>query len=193
MCDFDQSKFWSILNRRRRRKSAKTDQIKVGDKVYRSRGERLCMWTEYFTAMYSNESASECYDKDHYRPVCTQVKKIAESSFDDPDVVMKGQLFTSDEIASVVSKLKLGKKGGFDSLTNEHVKYGGPVLYRCLAKLFNAMYSNEYIPQGMKRGLIITLYKGSRKSDDRKNYRGISLLPVLAKLFDNVLLNRINE
>ena len=38
----------------------------------------------------------------------------------------------------------------------------------------------------------IRLYKGSRKyADDRKNYRGISLLPVITKLFERVVLNRI--
>ncbi len=46
----------------------------------------------------------------------------------------------------------------------------------------------------MKRDLIITLYKGSYKYDDcPKNYRGISLLPVIDKLFDKVLPYRINE
>ncbi len=56
------------------------------------------------------ESASECYDNNQYLHVCIQVKKIVESSFDDPDVVMKGHLFTAVEIASVVRKLKLGKR-----------------------------------------------------------------------------------
>ncbi len=93
-----------------------------------------------------------------------------------------------------VRKLKLGKKGGNDSVTNEHIKYGSPVLCKCLAKLYNAMYVAEYIPQSMKRGLIVSLDKSSRKyEDDLKNYRGMSLLPVIAKLFDKVFLNRIKK
>ncbi len=44
----------------------------------------------------------------------------------------------------------------------------------------------------MKRGLIFTLYKGSQKyEDDRKNYRDISLLPVIGKVFEKIVLNRI--
>ena len=43
----------------------------------------------------------------------------------------------------------------------------------------------------MKRGLICSLFKGSPKyEDDRKNYRGISLLPIITKLMERLLLNR---
>jgi hypothetical protein len=46
----------------------------------------------------------------------------------------------------------------------------------------------------MKKGLIYTLYKGSRKyDDDRKNYRDITLLPVIGKLFDKVVLSRLKS
>ena len=77
-------------------------------------------------------------------------------------------------------------------MTNEHLKYGGELLIVCLTNLFNAMYQTEYVPTGMKSGLIYTLYKGSKKyEDDRKNYRGISLLPVVTKLFERLILNRM--
>ena len=56
------------------------------------------------------------------------------------------------------------------------------------------MYINEVVPNAMKRGLIFTLYKGSRKyDDDRRNHRGISLLPMINKLFERVMLNRLKR
>jgi hypothetical protein len=58
--------------------------------------------------------------------------------------------------------LKCGKKGGWDGISNEHLKYGGVNLALCITNMFNAMYTNEHVPQYMKRGLIYTLYKGSR-------------------------------
>ncbi len=133
----------------------------------------------------------------HYVQICTEVNTIRDYRLDDTDAIMGDGPFTVEEIEAIaveVRKLKLRKRGGNDSLTNEHIKYGGPVLCERLAKLFNAMYVAEYIQQGMIRGLIVTLYKSSRKyEDDRKNYRGISLLPVIAKLFDKVLLTRIKK
>jgi hypothetical protein len=102
--------------------------------------------------------------------------------------------FSSGEVAKVISGLKNGKKGGFDELSNEHLKHGVSVLASHFAYLFNGMYEMGYVPVGMKRGLIYTLYKGSRKySDDRKNYRGISLLPVVTKVFERVVLCRIKS
>ena len=42
----------------------------------------------------------------------------------------------------------------------------------------------------MKRGNIITLHKGDERKDDPNNYRGITLLPVILKLYERILLRR---
>jgi hypothetical protein len=114
------------------------------------------------------------------------------TSFEVDDI--NGIPFNYCEVRKEINKLKLGKAGGKDGLTNEHLKYGGSVLVSCLTQLFNAMYKTESVPSAMKRGLIYTLYKGCKKyEDDRKNYRGISLMPVISKLFERLLLNRIKN
>ncbi len=133
------------------------------------------MWAEYFRGRHSSPDVNASYDNNHYVQVCTEVNTIMDSRLDDTDAVMGGCPCTVEEIAVEFGKLKLGKKGGNDSLTKEHIRYGGPVLRKCLAKLFNVMHLVEHVPQGMKRGLTVTLYKGSRKyKDDRKKYCGTS-------------------
>ena len=48
--------------------------------------------------------------------------------------------------------LKRGKNGGHDGISNEHLLYGGSTLTCCLAKLFNSMYTMEYVPHGYEKG-----------------------------------------
>ena len=53
------------------------------------------------------------------------------------------------------------------------------------------MLRNGYIPDNMKKGVIITLHKGSNKrKDDHNNYRAITLSSVVLKLYELVLLSR---
>lgn len=191
--EIDQSKFWSILNRRRKRKSSVRCQLKVGDNVYRSSDERLGVWVDYFRDLYSDTSHGGTeYDNLHHDQITSAVNQIKKARDESDDIINESNLFTTEEIEREMRSLKLGKKGGFDGLTYEHIKYGGTCLAEHLVLLFNGMYTNECMPSAMKRGLIVTLYKGSRKyEDDRKNYRGISLLPVLNKLFEKLILKRL--
>ncbi len=112
-------------------------------------------WQETLHSRIESPDVNAYYDNNHYVQICTEVNTIMDYRLDVTDAVMGDGPFSVEEIAVEVRKLKLGKKGGNDSLTNEHIKYGGPVLCESLAKL---------------RGLIVTLYKGSRKyENDRKN------------------------
>jgi hypothetical protein len=196
--EVDQCKFWSLLNQRRKRKFTPKSQLKVGNHVYRSSEERLGVWTSYFKTLYSAEvieTSNEYYDDKHKENICQNINNILLSyKYESDEIINHSQLFTKEEVKAEMNSLKNGKKGGFDGLTYEHIKYGGNVLAECLANLFNGMYTTEVVPSGMKRGLIVTLYKGSRKyEDDRRNYRGISLLPVLNKLFEKLMLKRLKK
>ncbi len=71
-------------------------------------------------------------------------------------------------------------------------KIGWVQLGLCLTNLFDGIYSVNFASLGLRKGLIYTLFKGCRKYDnDSKNYREISLLPVITKLMERLLLNRI--
>ena len=101
---------------------------------------------------------------------------------------------THSELAKVIKSLPTGKCASKDNLTYENIEYGGDLLIKCLTKLFNQILLNETVPDDFKNGLTITLHKGSGKStSDPNNYRAISLLPVISKLFEKTILNRIEN
>lgn len=103
-------------------------------------------------------------------------------------------LIISDEIICVVQSLKFRKALGYDLITNEHIKYGGETLTLCIAMLFNAIIDSGKIPTEWKQGLIIPIYKGAGKPKDScKSYRPVALLPCIFKIFEKIILSRINS
>ena len=86
------------------------------------------------------------------------------------------------------------KSGSIDNLTYEHLKYGGIEFSACLAKVFNAIFHCEVIPTKFKSGLTIILHKGPGKPlNDPNSYRAISLLPVISKLYEKLVIRRLDE
>ena len=61
-----------------------------------------------------------------------------------------------------------------------------------LTDIFNSILSNEQFPEVWSCGIIVPIHK---KGDTKctGNYRGITLLPVLAKLFTSIMANRLQE
>ena len=54
------------------------------------------------------------------------------------------------------------------------------------------MLKHSYAPDDIKRGVIITLFKGgSKRKDNPDNYRAITLSSVILKNFERILLTRI--
>ena len=65
-----------------------------------------------------------------------------------------------------------------------------------LLKLFTAMLQFSHTPTSMKRGIIITFYKGgNKKKNDPNSYRAITLssVTVVLKLYEKVLLTLCKE
>ena len=59
--------------------------------------------------------------------------------------------------------LKLGRSKGTDGLKAEHLIYGGTSLILWLQKIFNSIITLEEIPDCLKEGIIVPVYKGRGK------------------------------
>jgi len=104
------------------------------------------------------------------------------------------EIITVEQIEVACKSLKRGKAAGLDGLTLEHVMYSHPVLFVHLKLLFNMLLSHGLVPDSFGHGIIIPLIKnvdGNKTVSD--NYRGITLSPVISKLFESVLMNMFSQ
>ena len=94
------------------------------------------------------------------------------------------------EIVKFIRKLKKNKTGRSGGLVGELLKYGGSGMVCLLEQLFSVVWHEETVPRQWKEGFIVNLFnKGDR--EDLGNYRGITLLSVVGKVFLKVLNNRL--
>ena len=97
-----------------------------------------------------------------------------------------------DEVRNVVHKSKYKKSVGVDQISYEVLKNENAV--KLMTYLFNMCFDYNLIPDVWTKAVIAPIYKGSPR-DPRipMNYRGISLLSSVYKLFSSVLNNRLTE
>jgi len=103
--------------------------------------------------------------------------------------------FSTELVAIALSKMESGKSAGIDFLTVEHLSYCHPVIFTILSKLFNAMLKNSYVPRDFGRGITIPIPKNesTRGAHAIDTFRGITLSPVISKLFEHCLLILFSE
>ena len=98
---------------------------------------------------------------------------------------------TEDEIIKHISSLKNNKCPGIDNILNEFLKYCPKELIPVIVKFFNIVLDSGIIPDDWITGIIKPLYKNKGDINDISNYRGITLLSCIGKLFTSVLNTRL--
>ena len=97
-----------------------------------------------------------------------------------------------EEVAEVCSRLKRGTSCVL--IDHEHVLFAGPPLWKHLFCLFQEFFPNGSICSTLKTGIILPLFKGKgAKENNKENYRGITSFPTLCKIYDIILLNRLEN
>lgn len=96
------------------------------------------------------------------------------------------------ELLAAIKQLRNGASSGPDLWLNEFFKNGTESLMNYLHTLFNKLFLLGYFPESWSEGFIVPVFK---KGDvnDVSNYRGITLLSTLGKLFTRILNNRLNK
>ena len=106
---------------------------------------------------------------------------------------MLNKPITSAEILKVIRKLKNNKACGSDSIINEEIKASQNVMIDVYTRLFNRVFDSGIIPTEWSKGTIKPIYKNKGSKLDPDNYRGITILSCLGKVFTGVINNRLND
>ena len=89
--------------------------------------------------------------------------------------------------------MKNNKTPGIDKILNEFIKNCPEELHPAIVKLFNIILESGKVPSEWTVGIIKALYKNKGDIEDVNNYRGITLLSCLGKLFTSVINTRLLE
>ena len=137
----------------------------------------------YITSVSDSASKNECAKLYDNLILKESFKSLCHSS-----------LFSIEVIDKCVKSLKLGKAQGPDSLSAEHLLHSHQIIYLQRGNLFKTLVIHGFVPDDFGNEMIIPLIKDkSSPVGSLSNYRAITLIPIISKLFEGVLLNIAND
>ena len=150
-------------------------------------------------ATVTNESAIANHFNDFFASIgLLQASKVPHS---DPNAYVRYlrnpprcnftfNLVNQNDVLAIISKFKPKTSSGFDKISMKLLKRIAPVLSHPLSIAINQSFSTGIFPDLLKLAKVFPLYK----KDDATlltNYRPISLLPVLSKVFEKIVHKQI--
>jgi hypothetical protein len=99
-------------------------------------------------------------------------------------------LATKDEVSKIIDRLNSNTGAGIDGINPKTIKCVKDIVLEELTGCINNCLEVGTFPESLKIAKVTPIYKcGSRL--DPSNYRPISVLPVLSKVFEKILYNRL--
>ena len=149
---------------------------KTGD-VIKDKDKQMSPWVEHYLYIHSRENSvtQEALDSIGDLPVLEELDS-------EP---------TLEDLNKAIDALASGKAPGEDGIPPEVIKCGKPALLELLHELLCLCWREGKVLQDMHNAKIITLYNNKDYRSECNNYRGISLLSIVGKVFARVALVRL--
>ena len=97
---------------------------------------------------------------------------------------------TRDDIFKILTNLNPKKAAGYDNIPPKLMKLGARSLCGPVTSLVNRSITEHVFPAGLKYANVTPIFK---KDDnlDKKNYRPVSVLPCMSKVFEKVMISQL--
>ena len=130
----------------------------------------------------SNESLTSRFEN-HPSIKLIQAKVQKRNKFDFSQV-------QEDEVRQVINNLK-NNKSVSGKIPTRMLKLAAELCIPFLTTLFNSCIESSTFPDELKLAEIIPAFKNKGSNTDKSNYRPISLLPIVSKIFERLLVNQL--
>ena len=125
-------------------------------------------------------------ERGHLKRIKSEMDQVLQDSDD------LFEPFNMDEVNEAMDHLKLGKASGIDGISTEMIKHFGPTTKAWILSLMNKCALTFNIPKTWRKARVVALLKPGKDPTNSKSYRPISLLCILYKLYERLVLSRIS-
>ena len=99
---------------------------------------------------------------------------------------------TEDYLFNILKNVKVTKAAGIDQISGRFLKDRAQILAKPISELCNLSIALGSFPNACKMAKVKPLFKKGSKTGP-SDYRPISLLPLLSKVFERVILDQTEE
>jgi len=184
----NRKKFWSLVAQLSSKSKGRPTVLrnKRNGNICSDAKSKAEAWADYFEDLFGEDfiCPNKLLDSKIRRQNEERRRTRTSGTLDQP--------FTSDDIRRAYAKLKRGKAKGPDEFEVEMLLAGGEPLRAAILSFINTLWEREAYPAEWSKGISFTLYKKGEPLD-QDNYRGITLLSVVGKIFTRLLNARLTE
>jgi ribonuclease HI len=189
--DTDLNKMWKTVNSMKNKKSGKQTRVKMNDESGRPLLKTKEIADEY--GRWFNELSKQPKNSDTSTGIRTEnrVKQtIAEHMRKNKNNKTKTP-FKMAEMNDAIQHSNTNSAPGHDRISYFVLKRLPIEMLERILTLFNMSWENSEVPQKWKEG-IVTILPKTCSSNQPKQYRPITLLPVIGKLMERMIGSRLN-
>eukprot|EP01094_Clydonella_sp_ATCC50884_P025737 TRINITY_DN6893_c0_g1_i1.p1 TRINITY_DN6893_c0_g1~~TRINITY_DN6893_c0_g1_i1.p1 ORF type:complete len:1468 (+),score=177.74 TRINITY_DN6893_c0_g1_i1:902-5305(+) len=178
--------FWKTIKRITGERSIPHPLLKDGE-LTTTAEERVAVLKEHYDTLGNQAHPEEDTDAEHSAAIEEELAQLTANSADKPF------MFTVGGLEVALKKCKLDKAAGPDDIPMELLKFGGKTMLTNLVAMFNMCVQHEMTPLQFKTYNIYSLWKKKGSPNETANYRGISLLNTVGKLYVRVITNKMQD
>ena len=177
--DFGSHRWWTKAKRMARitSPSAPIPDLSYNDQMASSDIDKANVLALYFAQQCSDPYTT---DPDH-TPAAGAPYPLQDehSSFIFPPI-------HSHEVLKELQHLSPHKASGCTAISNRVLRETAPVIASSLTHIYNLSLTTATFPSDWKRAIVCPIFKNRGEKSDPSNYRPISLLPAVGKVFDKL-------
>ena len=149
----------------------------------------------YHFNVLSSPQHKDCFHAEYEANAIEFIRKYEQginTNCDNPIIeeIMNSN-FTYEEIVSAIDFLKCNKSPGIDDISAEFIKVCKNTLADCILNALNYIIESQDFLQTWASGLRSAVYKGGKRTLV-DNFRGITILPIMEKIFEIVVYKRFS-
>ena len=112
--------------------------------------------------------------------------------FETPPLGFSFSPILTDKLSSTLSKMKTSHDSGHDGIASFYLKIALPVVGGSLSDLVNkSLFAGKFV-EVWKLVRVAPIFKSVARND-RSNYRPISVLPFISRIFEKLIFNQFYE